>query len=930
MLDRQINLFKIDTSAFLWEDEKTCKDNFDNIVNIYNEIKKNYKNESSLLSMAKTDLNKYRKQTTAKINELSHNYVEYNKTHDKKKIRNINDNILTYIDKNTGEKHIRIKKIISMFESTLTRSFEIKTNELTEDIFIVEIYYYDIAQDIILNGFNYNGKHYVYFSSSAGQIRTKKAVFVNEEKLKECELKLMCGLTRDRINELGGMNVNKYLAYLALVNSATDLWEDVIGKPFNIDECIVVDDFETLVHGKVDYINADTYEITPGIEKDEPIPHTDGCGMISSDYCQKNFMVRLPFVKGLLGSFDFKRFIIENNYSPIITDIWGKEYDVFKDNINIIFTKSQLKMYKYYSSWDEYKDNFKKYNCEAGICNFEEDKIPNAQINYQMMQTLYDATDKEVEELCKSANERISSLSDSVENMLWFFHAEDNDLESRIVNPSWFQKALKIYPELLTDPATIQDLKDCKKSYINKYRSAKLDVRGKFTFVLPDLYAFCEWLFGKIEKPIGLLEDGEVFCRLYYNANKLDCLRSPHLYIEHAIRKNVCNKKFRNQKLDQWFCTDAIYTSTHDFISRILQFDVDGDKLLVLAQKNIIAMAERVTEDVYPLYYEMGKASAVQIDQQQIYKGLIDAFKGGKIGAISNDITKIWNSGKITDEQKMVIKWLCMETNFNIDYAKTLYKPERPEYAEKLIKKYTKAKVPHFFIYAKNKKKEQCEKITKNKSDINIIDSISKHIKENRNMFKMVSNLNNVDYKMLLKDKIDYGVNKELNKVFDRNNRNYGYNIRIDDRDKRNNNINEICKQVMSDLLLIEPDIDKMICSITRFLYENPTERKKKLFWTLFGEQLYNNISNNIKNLPKYVCMKCGKRTDDKLINKKCSDCRQEEIKSTNGMKEITCIDCGKKIMVKSKANRVQRCDECKKIYINEYKAKKQSEYRKC
>ena len=38
-----------------------------------------------------------------------------------------------------------------MFESTLSRSFEIATNELTYDIFVLEIFYYDIAQDLILN-----------------------------------------------------------------------------------------------------------------------------------------------------------------------------------------------------------------------------------------------------------------------------------------------------------------------------------------------------------------------------------------------------------------------------------------------------------------------------------------------------------------------------------------------------------------------------------------------------------------------------------------------------------------------------------------------------------------------------------------------------------------------------------------------------------
>lgn len=922
MLDRQINLFKIDTSSFMYPDEREYKTIYDSIIIRSKEIKKEYGSDSPEYALIKRVKHKANKELTEIVNKLSAAYVKYNKEHEEKKIRQLNRWDLYYIDSETNEERIRVKKVISAFESTLTRSFGIKIDELTTDIFIVEVYYYNIAEDIIVNGFDFDGKHYVYFSSSAGQIRTKKTVFVAEDTLNECQPKLMCGLTVDEINRKGGMNVNKYLAYLALCNSATDLWEDVLGKPFDIDRTIVVDDFETLVKGKMDYIDSITYEIEPGVVKEEPIPHTDGCGMISSDYCKKNFMVRLPFIKGLLGSFDFKRFIDENNCSPIVRDIWGEKHDILKENIEVIFTKSQLKMYKFYDSWEDYKNRFKKYECEAGICNFEEDRIPNAQINYQMMQTLYDASEEEVEELCASANKRITSLTDSVENMLWFFHAVNDDNEVRVINSSYFEKSLGIYPELLNDPATKQDLKDCKNSYIRKYRSAKLDVRGKYTFVLPDLYAFCEWLFKDIKNPIGLLEENEVYCRLYYHCEELDCLRSPHLYIEHPIRKNVCGKKFRNQYLDDWFTTDAIYTSIHDLISRVLQFDVDGDKLLVLAQKNIIEMAKRVDKNVYPLYYEMGKASAVQIDNEQLYKGLTDAFKGGKIGAISNNITKIWNSGEITEEQKTAVKWLCMETNFNIDYAKTLYKPERPEYADKIIKKYTKKKVPFFFQAAKQKRENQCENI-----GTNIIDLIYKTIKENRNMFNRVKNLAPVDYHILLKDQKDLGIIPELNKIFDKHNKHYGFNLRIDNKDKRNNNINAICQQVKDDLYKIEKDEDKIICSLVRFLYEKPSSRKKKLFWMMYGEQIYNNIKININSIPSNICMKCGKRTEEKLIRGKCFDCRKKEIQE-QGFKLVKCIDCGKEMQLKPKERKI-RCDECNSKYRKKYKADKQKEYRK-
>ena len=307
-LDRQISLFKVDTNAFLTEEEQNVYNIFQRYIS---NVKKHYQVNGKPIKKDNPKYEEYKtKINTAKtiykqyILKSAKRHVEDNEKNEVKDIRKLNKRYLLYKDKK-GQDRVNLRNVVSMFESTLSRSFGIEVNDLTYDMFIVEIYYYDIAKDIIVNGFDYDNKHYVYFSSSAGQIRTKKAVFVEEQKYNECRNKLMCGLTIDHINEKGGMNINKYLAYAALSNSATDLWKDVFDKEFDIDRTIVVDDFETQVPSVVDYIDHITYEITPNTEMDIDVPHTDGGGMISSDYSKKNFMVRLPFIKGLLGSFDF-------------------------------------------------------------------------------------------------------------------------------------------------------------------------------------------------------------------------------------------------------------------------------------------------------------------------------------------------------------------------------------------------------------------------------------------------------------------------------------------------------------------------------------------------------------------------------------------------------------------------------------------------
>lgn len=62
--------------------------------------------------------------------------------------------------------------------------------------------------------------------------------------------------------------------------------------------------------------------------------------------------------KGFISPFDFRKFAEENKAFKV-TDIYGKEWDVVKEDVQIIFTKSQFKMWKYYSSWEEYQFNYK-------------------------------------------------------------------------------------------------------------------------------------------------------------------------------------------------------------------------------------------------------------------------------------------------------------------------------------------------------------------------------------------------------------------------------------------------------------------------------------------------------------------------------------------------------------------------------------------
>lgn len=790
-----------------------------------------------------------------------------------------------------GKDHIRTIKddslndtnIISVFDSALSRTIGIKQDELTDALITVQVYYFDVFKDISFYGFTYKGEKYKYFTSSAGQIRKKKAVFIKESVWNEIEKTVMCGLTIDKINSKGGNNVNKHLAYMALTNSATDEW-----KEFDIDKSIVIDDFETDVYGTFDFVDETDYSITRKTDY-VPIPHTDGAGMILPAVSSKNFMFRAPWIKGLLGVFNFRKFIEVNNYSPLITDIYGQKHDVIKEDIQIIFTKSQFKMAKFYDSWDEYKDAFKKYHCSAGKCNVEEDKIKNAKINYQMLQTLTNITDDEIDLLTQKSVERIGNVCNSKDTMMDILGITPYN-----TNMTAFQKAVKMYPALLNDSYAKDVIREVKNSLLKKYRSGKLEVNGKYTFLLPDFYAACEYWFGHINTPTGLLSDKEVFCWLFKRYEKLDCLRSPHLYKEHAIRFNVANEVYgdRSKYIREWFTTDGIYASTHDLISKILMYDVDGDKSLVVADRDFIRIAERNMNGIVPLYYNMRKAEPTQLNNKNIYAGLNAAFTGGNIGIYSNNISKIWNddvfiSGTDVEKSEAIdcVKRLCCQNNFVIDYAKTLYKPEFPHEINEQIAKYTNCKLPAFFEYAKDKEKSQVKK--RNESFVNkIYERIPNKPINTRGL-----RLDSINYKYMMSNP-QIICSKEVSDLYDELNKQYRYMINM--KDEYIDNLRYIACKIRDEFAQFGYSEETITDMLVEYLY-GKGKRYKQLLWFCYGQYVVNSLERNI------------------------------EVKKT---KFIQCIDCGEWIEVPVNDGMTCRCENCLKIYKRERDRLRKQKYR--
>lgn len=825
-LTKQIHLYSIATDAFYEPKEQY----------IHQRLLKLYKlRNKELPKWKKASVNRVIKKEKAKIVDLLEERLKSNEP------RQLNSAVL--IDKN----------VVSLFESALTRALDIPTNILTYDLMIINVFFFQVFESLVRDGFIYNGEKYIFLTASAGQIRTKRAVFIREAAYQKVQSRIMCGLTIEDINNQGGINPNKFLAYLALNNSATDVWED-----FDIDKSIVVDDFESDVFGQVDYIDDVTYEITRQ-DTNTTICQTDGCGMMLDGPTR---MVRLPWIKGLLVRFPFDRFIKEKCHDGrcVVTDIYGEDHDILAEGIRYIFTKSQFKLAKYFHSWSCYKERFKNNQCEACYCNIEEDYIPKARINYQMLQTLSDMKDEEIDRLIKPTLEEIESIGNDYQTTMRLLGATEYNR-----NPSYFQEALMIYPELFRDQYCRDILKQTKKSLVKQAKAGRLRVNGRYRFVSPDLYAFCEWLFLGEQNPKGLLKDGEVYVNEFRDGDELACLRSPHLYREWPIRVNK-----RNEETEKWFGgTKCVYTSCHDLISRIVQLDWDGDKLLVIKDRLLTKVAKRNMQDIVPLAYNLQKAKGGLLSWESMYEGMIHAYTGGNIGPISNNITKVWNSDNIGREQLNVVSWLTFYNNAVIDYAKTLWLPEPPKQVAKVIQSYTKAKVPDFFQYAKDKLLHQVE--TPNQSTMN---RIAAKIPDPK--IKFSKSINKFDYRMLMNLDYDFSISSESKVVnsYDKwNSRQYLFSIEEDNHQKQEDiyMYQKIRQNIIDEC---DKDINYIVNTLVAYLYTVRQSSQKKTLWACFGDIIVENLKNNLKNEGK-VCKICGKRfspVNNKqiLCSKKC------------------------------------------------------------
>ena len=391
-----------------------------------------------------------------------------------------------------------------------------------------------------INGFTLNGKRYRRLLCGAGNARRNVSLWIDENY--EIPLKKLLNNGRSDVDIVPA----KYSAYFALASSS--------GLPVSEPYFCVVKDYEEIRTERVDFIT----EIDGADDRVEPLDKNitftpwDGQGLISPrlatkwaeelglDYVPSTFIIRANFIKGMLAVMDFHKFSDEIG-EHFIEDAWGNKINI--RDMDVILTQSQFKLWNAYESISSYISNCRANSLGWSVTRYSPRRDADYTfLNYQFVQALC-LTDDQISDLCTPTVEYLRNISkdDFTYSLLYLMgtrsESSSEDMLEKTRDP--VTKALMLRPELLSDPYVKHTLlrsinKKIKESYIGN-----LAVRGHYTMMVNDPYAFMEFIFGL--EPRGLLARDEHFSSYWSDLGEshITAMRAPLTWRSEVVTANL-------------------------------------------------------------------------------------------------------------------------------------------------------------------------------------------------------------------------------------------------------------------------------------------------------------------------------------------------------------------------------------------------------
>ena len=482
---------------------------------------------------------------------------------------------------------------------------------------------------IMRDGLWVNGKPYVRLLGSAGMLRKNTVMFICSQHAKTIK-----SILNARRNTAVEIVPAKFSAYFGLYSSAA--------TPVLFPRVCVIPDMEIERVTQVEFCDDEQV-----VAKDEKVKYNlfDGQGVISPrmaqvwasnmelDYLPAWFIFRAPFFKGLLATFDFHDFANVIAIANTIKDCWGNTHNI--DEIDIIATTSQFKLWQSYESFSEYRAACFYQDLGFAVARPAPKKDKNFFFsNYQFLQPI-SFTEKQIGQLCAPTVDFFSKISGlSAESLMLYLLGDGvNKMGSELgIFDDDIVSALSLNSQMSYDPYIISRV---NASLAKKKREAKLGkilMPGNFQAMISDPFAFCEHAFGL--DVYGQLEAGECYSHFWLNAGeeRIAATRAP-MILESEI--NVLKVVSNSTYWYQYLTTGIVYNVRDDTVLKQGGADFDGDLTATTSFKPYL---DAVSKNTRPVHYTPGvaKKSRIGLDDDALLAETDLLSFNQKIGFLTN------------------------------------------------------------------------------------------------------------------------------------------------------------------------------------------------------------------------------------------------------------------------------------------------------
>lgn len=487
----------------------------------------------------------------------------------------------------------------------------------------------------VSKGFEKEGTTFVPFLATASDARKATSLWLDKSIYAEIGKWIMCGLqTKDMT-----IAINKYMAYMGLMASATRSFSSVYGHKIDIRRVCVVKDYTIEVSGKVDLV--DGVNVTYDVERNISICAFDGAGLIMPKLVNyKCSTLRGPWIKVLAIPCNFKKFAREHEIKTI-PDIYGNEIKV--EDVDLILTESAFKMGSQYKSWKQYTDSFIELGHEISVC-VEEHRPAKKAMPYQQLQTLVAGNKDDAINFAAFAKREVVKMTKPEE-------------AAKLLGGN-LAIAAKYYPDLIRDQYCADRIQEAYTAKRNKMIGGKVPGFGYNAFLAPDVVAMMEAIFGLEVK--GKLEAGECYCSNCH-IGEVDITRNPHFDHAHVIMNNI-------ERPNEYFVGPTMYVNIKDLLTIRIRADYDGDHVWYSQNAKLIDLVKRTNEIVTGrvIDWTAPKAAKGPVTMSAVKGFVMNLTQGSQIGRYADAMTKMW----AYRYDRFVCDWLTYAGNVLIDAAK--------------------------------------------------------------------------------------------------------------------------------------------------------------------------------------------------------------------------------------------------------------------